>query len=1258
MFVLLANAQTEEASTATKGTFDMTAIAGWADWTTTYEKHEVSTTGVPATVVFAGANKQNSGSAIDDCPVTKGKDIEVIMSDGYLLEGVSFTFKQWKTKTQTATLNYSTDGGANYTATETSSSDFTLTSSELPEGTNAVKVTFAESNQVGLSAVEISYKQDPTKVPAPMFSVAGGSYYTAQSVELSAVEGAKIYYSTDGETYNEYTSAINVAADATVYAYAEVEGTKSSTVSQAYVIAKTYTSIADLIATEAAGQPVNLVLNNAKITDIYVTSKGNRNGIYVTDGVDTVEVFAYDVPESWAKDGFVSGTVAGAYKEYKGTKEVCPSNYEGLSYDPAPLFTAGKYYFYNVEAGKYWGAGNSWGTQASLLDNPEYLTLVNVGGKYNIESQVSNGGKNYYFTGSFMDGGAIAVSIALSDTVANTYKIYSGESVYGYDGSTTVLSASATGAAAEWQILSEEEMAAKLATATADNPVNATYLILDPNFGRNNRNVGSWTAVANNKTMSGGNNVNNNAESYRSAFDIYQKINLPAGVYQLDAQAALTEYTVTGADFPVVYAKVDSANVTSSVFNVMAGGENSMSGMSTSFTAGKYYVSPIIFEVAKDTTVTVGVKGTRTDTWCIWDNFTLKYYGAETSATEIALSADLKAYKTAYAEAQAAAADSATVAEAAAHPQSVLATALSNLTPVIETYNSETVLANPTRESLQAATNALNEAANTLKASVETKATLDEMAELLEKTNLYTQETYDAYYTQYYEKYVDGTLTSEEASGLQKPSAQTIWHAAITVDDVLLSVWDATAGAWTPYYINTWSTEGNTDGSEFRVPFFEYWVSDANSLAERTLTATMKVAPGKYDVSSWTRVRVKNGTEEAPAGAPHGIKLVVTGADSVDVCAGAQVGTSQLYLDTFSAVAEVGADSTLTIQYVVEADNNISWLAFKNVMATLIPEAKTDTFEYAFDSYTGNYYEGYTADVDMTTILAELGATSVKDLDIYAVMGDGTLDSNYKLGTTDGWRNAEGNWQSWGASAYYFSKVDFSAKSTQIYAVGGYPGNTNEVATYKAVYALTNKTAGAGEYDTVYVVVALNYVEPAEIEVEFVKTIDVAATETVGETCSGITATFDVNEVIEALGVADLSTDNVSTYIVNTNDSLVVNSTDGWRDADGNAASWGTTKGYCVKLSDPTTGTFDFLGAYDTTYAEGDIFVARWAIVSNADNKAVVLRVTVNFAAPTAIDALEAGKAGAEGIYNIAGQKLNALQKGLNIVDGKKVYVK
>ena len=172
-------------------------------------------------------------------------------------------------------------------------------------------------------------------------------------------------------------------------------------------------------------------------------------------------------------------------------------------------------------------------------------------------------------------------------------------------------------------------------------------------------------------------------------------------------------------------------------------------------------------------------------------------------------------------------------------------------------------------------------------------------------------------------------MDEADVNALQNPDKVTGWHDAISCDEFLLSVWDTNPNFQdAPYYINTWSTEGDNDGSNFRVPFFEYWTQDPNSLGERTLTATMTgLEPGNYEVSAWVRVRAKNGYE-APA---YGITLQANDGEAVNVAAGKQIGTSQFYLDTFTAKGSVGADGVLKIKFIVAADNNISWLSFKNV---------------------------------------------------------------------------------------------------------------------------------------------------------------------------------------------------------------------------------------------------------------------------------------------------------------------------------------
>lgn len=132
-------------------------FSGASDWASSYADHEVPFE--VATVKFASANKQSSTSTITDCPVTKGENVEVIMSEGKTLGAVTVNLKQWGTKAQTAKLFTSTDGGVNYSASEVASStNFTLVASSLGEGVNAVKVTFSSKNQVGIASIEISYK--------------------------------------------------------------------------------------------------------------------------------------------------------------------------------------------------------------------------------------------------------------------------------------------------------------------------------------------------------------------------------------------------------------------------------------------------------------------------------------------------------------------------------------------------------------------------------------------------------------------------------------------------------------------------------------------------------------------------------------------------------------------------------------------------------------------------------------------------------------------------------------------------------------------------------------------------------------------------------------------------------------------------------------------------------------------------------------------------------------------------------------------
>ena len=247
---------------------------------------------------------------------------------------------------------------------------------------------------------------------------------------------------------------------------------------------------------------------------------------------------------------------------------------------PAKLFADGKYYLQNVGSGKYWGAGNSWGTQASLLKNPDYVTLIgNEDGTYKMESQVSNGGTNYYFNGEWMDNDS-PVSLTIAATGEN-YTITNGEAVYGYNGSSSVLGNNVDPATdnGQWKIFTEAEMFATLATATADKPVDATFLIIDHTFGRNNRGVrdlgkdGVWKVSADctNYSLMGGNSDKHCAESYHSVFNVSQKLTTaPAGVYKLTAQGFYRQDGSDEDNLPRFYANDETATVPLKTWQTLA----------------------------------------------------------------------------------------------------------------------------------------------------------------------------------------------------------------------------------------------------------------------------------------------------------------------------------------------------------------------------------------------------------------------------------------------------------------------------------------------------------------------------------------------------------------------------------------------------------------------------------------------------------------------------------------------------------------
>ena len=282
----------------------------------------------------------------------------------------------------------------------------------------------------------------------------------------------------------------------------------------------------------------------------------------------------------------------------------------GLTPKPVPVFADGTYYLYNAAIGQYMGAGSSWGTHAvTNAAGLDYTLAFTEDGKYTIDSQVSNGGNSHFLNGEWNDGAAMGWIFAPVEGAEGVYTISNGESFLTAQGENgeVLLQGDATAAAAQWTLKTKEQRVAELAAATKDAPVDATFLVSAANFSRNDlRNAASWTVSEDctNKNLSGGNNVNNCAESWHSTFTISQVVeNVPNGIYQLTAQG---------------FWRQDGENEAVPVFFI--------NDQTTVFP-----VKEPMEVTVEDGIITLGVKNeTNTTIWCIWDNFRLAYLGEAT----------------------------------------------------------------------------------------------------------------------------------------------------------------------------------------------------------------------------------------------------------------------------------------------------------------------------------------------------------------------------------------------------------------------------------------------------------------------------------------------------------------------------------------------------------------------------------------------------------------------------------------------------
>lgn len=325
----------------------------------------------------------------------------------------------------------------------------------------------------------------------------------------------------------------------------------------------------------------------------------------------------------------------------------------------------GRFYIRNVGSQLFWGAGQSGGVKATLAAEPMYVMLTPFTDEgsntlYTMQGMIDCGEGKCYFDGSNMNG-ATPAHLTITQS-GNYYTIQLGNAYFGYDDATMVFcQTTILDNDTAWELLSEEELfaqqAEKLSSATKDAPVDATYLIANPDFGRYRVDTPIWnassqTADMGESLMLGGPDAdvsNYCAESTHAEFSVSQVLSrAPIGVYKLKAQGFYRADDDDTGCRPVFF-----ANDSTAPFAEFTGGEADLSAAAAAFQSGDYTIDSIFVEVTAVGNLTIGARlEGNTHLWCAFDHFQLSYYGAEVTVQELMFGPIMAKYAEAVGEAK------------------------------------------------------------------------------------------------------------------------------------------------------------------------------------------------------------------------------------------------------------------------------------------------------------------------------------------------------------------------------------------------------------------------------------------------------------------------------------------------------------------------------------------------------------------------------------------------------------------------------
>lgn len=225
-------------------------------------------------------------------------------------------------------LTFETTDGSNITKIAVSGSDFTSSKFSADCGTMGSGSWDGSSSKVVLTCTSSTPKINTLTVTtasadvvvAPTFSVAAGTYYEAQTVEIANPNGSgKVYYTTNGDDptaeSTEYTAPIEIAATTTLKAVV-VDGDKSSEITSATYTIATPVEVANIAEYLAKEDATVVKLANPVIAV-------SQNGLYLFVKDDSGVALIYgSVGQTYENGDVIPAGFYGSKTTYKGLTEL------------------------------------------------------------------------------------------------------------------------------------------------------------------------------------------------------------------------------------------------------------------------------------------------------------------------------------------------------------------------------------------------------------------------------------------------------------------------------------------------------------------------------------------------------------------------------------------------------------------------------------------------------------------------------------------------------------------------------------------------------------------------------------------------------------------------------------------------------------------------------------------------------------------------------------------------------------------------